>query len=248
MKILTCVAAVLMAICVPAAFAGESIYEAALKAPGRLESDLKRDETSKPDEIMAFFDIQTGMKIADLFAGGGYYSELLASVVGEEGLVVSHNNQAYIPFVKEELEARYTEGRLPNVKRLLKEAEQMELGESQFDAVFLVMAYHDLFFKDQGWDIDAEKFMSQIKAALKPGGKLCVIDHIAKDGSGTDDAKTLHRIDPAFAKSEIEKAGFKFMRSTDVLKNTEDDHSKSVFDKDMRRRSDRFVFLFEKKS
>ncbi|MCB1049701.1 MAG: hypothetical protein KDC71_03810, partial [Acidobacteria bacterium] len=65
------------------AFGGDDIYQSALQAKGRSEADLTRDETSKPAEVMAFAKVQPGMKVLDILGGGGYYSELLAAVVGE---------------------------------------------------------------------------------------------------------------------------------------------------------------------
>lgn len=227
-------------------FAGGNPYEHALHQKDRLETDLARDKTSKPAEILAFCDVKAGMQVLDVLAGGGYYTELLAHVVGPRGKVVSHNNQAYVPFVKEELDKRYTEGRLTNVERILKETDNMELGSERFDLVFFVLGYHDLYYKDKGWEIDAKGFMKQLRDSLKPGGTLLVIDHAAAPGSGSKDAQTLHRIDPEFVKSDVVKQGFTFVKSSDVLANGDDDHTILVFDKSIRRKTDRFVYLFKK--
>ena len=51
---------------------------------GRLEADLKRDKTSKPREIIQLVGVKPGDHVLDLFAGGGYYSEILSRVVGDK--------------------------------------------------------------------------------------------------------------------------------------------------------------------
>ncbi|HEX5765589.1 MAG TPA: hypothetical protein VFY27_08480, partial [Woeseiaceae bacterium] len=68
-----------------------SIYSAAIASEERPEKDIERDERSKPAKVLQFFEIQPGMRVLDLFSGGGYYSELLSRVVGPEGSVVAHN-------------------------------------------------------------------------------------------------------------------------------------------------------------
>jgi len=79
---------------------------------------------------------------------------------------------------------------------------------------------------------------------VKPGGTLAIIDHSAIAGTASSAAQTLHRIDAAFARSDIESRGFKFTGSLDVLHNAKDDRTKTVFDPAVRGRTDRFVYRF----
>jgi predicted methyltransferase len=67
------------------------------------------------------------MSVLDMFAGGGYYTELVASVVGDKGHVLSHANRAYLNFVGEEFEQRHADGRLPNVNVLMAENNELSL-------------------------------------------------------------------------------------------------------------------------
>jgi predicted methyltransferase len=59
-------------------------------------------------------------------------------------------------------------------------------------------------------------------AALKPGGRLVVVDHSARSGTGTADGKTLHRIDEAVVRSELRQAGFVLDAEGNFLRNPED--------------------------
>jgi predicted methyltransferase len=82
--------------------------------------------------------------------------------------------------------------------------------------------------------------------ALKPGGIFLVIDHVAASESGLRDTETLHRIDPVRMRREIEAAGFIFEAQSDVLRNADDDHKRSVFDPVVRGKTDQVVFRFRR--
>jgi len=219
----------------------------AVSNPGRSDADRTRDATSKPAEVLQFFGLEPGMVVIDLFGGGGYYSEIVASVVGPAGKVYLHSNQAYMPYVGEELEARFANGRLDGITRIVSEVDDLQLPVGEADLVLMVMCYHDLYYVDDGWpEIDRKLFWNQVRASLKPGGTLAVIDHVAEAGTGSAAAQELHRIDMDFARTDIEAAGFTFEGSSDVLRNPDDDHTVLVFDPSIRRKTDRFVYRFKK--
>jgi len=184
-----------------------------------------------------------------MFAGGGYYSEILSYVVGDEGKVYAHNNKPYIAYAKKELDRRFTPGRLGNVKRLEAENNELELSDSQFDAALMVLAYHDVYHvdKESGWfPIDGPKMLAEIYGSMKPGAVLGIVDHVAETGSPSETGNTLHRIDPQLMKKEIEAAGFVFDGEIDVLRNPDDDHSKPMYAEGIRGKTDRVVYRFHK--
>ena len=61
------------------------------------------------------------MTVLDLFSGGGYYTEMLNSVVGKNGKVIAHTNEAYIPFSGEIYHKRYADGRLAQTETIISE-------------------------------------------------------------------------------------------------------------------------------
>lgn len=154
----------------------DPVIRAAVDNEARRAEDRNDDEARKPGEVLTFFGIKPGHTVADLNAGGGYYTEILSYVVGDDGKVISHNDDLYAPFVGDQADARY-EGRLANVTRIVG---------------------------------------------------------------------PLHRIDPALVRRILEEAGFEFVGESDVLRNPDDDLSLSPFDDSIRRKTDRFVFLFKK--
>jgi predicted methyltransferase len=229
--------------------AGDAIYAEALAHPDRRPADHNDDARRKPAEVLAFFGIEPGMTVLDMFSGGGYYSELISYVVGTEGRVVAHSNAAYVNFVGDEFEERHGGGRLANVEVLMAENNELELPAEVFDAVTLILSYHDIFHVDveNGWPkIDGPKLLAEIYKGMKPGAVLGVVDHSADAGSPRETGNSLHRIDPGIVVSELEIAGFVFDGKSSVLRNMDDDHSKMGFDPEARGNTDRFIFPFRK--
>ena len=219
----------------------------ALASPTRLTSDLERDKRSHPAEVLALLDLQPGERVADIFAGGGYYSEIIGQVVSPGGEVLMHNNNAYIAYVAKALEKRFDGREVAGVKRHDREVDKLDLGENNLDAAMIIMSYHDLYHTAEGWPaINVSQFMGQIVRALKPGGRFLVVDHAAATGTGSSSAQELHRIEESFARADIESYGLTFKASSDVLRNPDDDHSVVVFDPAIRAKTDRFVLVFEK--
>ncbi len=212
--------------------------------PTRTEADRARDERDHSVAVLKFFGIAPGMTVVDLFAGGGYYSEVIGRIVGAEGKVYLHNNAAYQTFIGDALTERVKGGRLQNVVKLDAEIGQLGVAPASVDLVLMSMSYHDLYFKSDDWAVDPAALFAEVHAMLKPGGVLAIIDHVANAGTGSSAAQTLHRIDETFAQSDIESRGFTFTGSSAVLRNPADDHSKTVFDPSVQGHTDRFIDRF----
>ena len=225
------------------------VIESAINNPRRLAADRKRDEQRRAGRVLEFFRIAPGMTVLDLFSGGGYYTELLSYAVGPAGKVVAHNNTPFTKFAQAEIGERFNAGRLPNVERLLGENNQLDLPPNTFDAVLMILAYHDVYFADEeiGWDkIDSPAFLAEVYTSMRPGAMLGIVDHIAAPGATVKSAQTLHRIDPELIKRDLVKAGFVFDGSTDILRNYKDDRDVDVFSDSVRGTTDRAVLRFVK--
>jgi len=212
----------------------------------RSQSDILRDTQSKGFDIVTLSNIKSGMTVLDVFGGGGYYSEILSKVVGAKGKVYLHNNQAYIKFIGNELKERLANNRLKNVIRYDREADALALKAQQFDGIFFILGYHDLYHKSEGWNVDKEKLLAQIVPSLKSGGKLVVVDHSAVEGSKTKFSQTLHRIDKQYVIDELTSYGLHLTIDNNMLANSKDNRMTSPFKPEMRRKTDRFVLVFEK--
>lgn len=232
-----------------AAQATANPVQEAVAHPGRSDADRAADATRKPDQVLAFFGIEPGMTVLDMFSGGGYYTELLSYLVGPGGRVHAHNNTPYLDWLAEEIATRYAGDRLPNVTRFTAENNALALEAGQFDAVLLIMSYHDIYHvnPESGWEqLDGPAMLAELFQSMKPGAVLGVVDHAATGGAPPETGETLHRIDPDLARAEIEAAGFVFEAASNALANPADDHSLEVFDDQIRGRTDRFVFRFRR--
>jgi len=237
----------------PAATAGprgvEAVVREALAAPGRPAEDAEQDAQRKPAETLAFFGVQPGMSALDLFAGAGYFTELLSAAVGPTGRVVAYNNKAYLDGVGDAWSRRLAGSRLRNVEQLAAEANELELPAGSFDFVLLSAAYHDVYYVNEArnWPrIDGPRLLAELFAAMKPGAAVGVIDHVAAPGSPAETGGTLHRIDPEIVKRDFAAAGFVLDAESDVLRNPADDLGKGVFDSAVRGKTDRFVLPFRR--
>ena len=92
----------------------------------------------------------------------------------------------------------------------------------------------------------AADFNRAVYERLKPGGSYVIIDHAAALGAGISDAPSLHRIDPASVREEVEAAGFVLDAESTVLTNNDDPHSIKVFDPSIEGKTDRFAYRFVK--
>jgi len=228
--------------------ANVSIYDLAIASDARPDSDRDRDAGRQPAAILEFMGVEPGMTVLDIFTGGGYYAEIIAGVVGPEGKVIAHSNQAYLAFVGDAFNERFGSGRLMNVEVLMAENNELSLEADSLDAVMLVLSFHDLYHSDaeNGWQqIDGPAFLAELKKGLKPGGTVAVIDHYAEAGASVETGGTIHRIDPVIVIADMEAAGFTLDGQSDILRNPDDDLGKIVFAPELRGKTDRFVMRFK---
>ena len=218
----------------------------AVNSPDRPADDKQLDAGRRPEQILAFFGIGPGMKVADLWAAGGYTTELLARTVGPSGKVYSQNGPFPPAFKKgeEAWKARLKEPGLSNVVELQKPFDHpddiLPVPPGSLDAVIIDMNYHDMV----GRGYDRARINAAVFKALKPGGVYGVIDNSAAPGSGARDANTLHRIDETFEIKEIKQTGFKLVAVSAALRNPKDDRTWFVMKH--RGQQDRFVLKFIK--
>src|SRR5215470_9352059 len=220
---------------------------AVVDAPDRSAADRALDPGRHPAEMLAFFDIKPGMRVAELGAGGGYTTELLARTVGPSGVVYAQNSPFILKrFAEQPWSARLATPPMAKVIRLDREFDDPFPPEAHdLDAVLIVLLYHDTVWLGA----DREKMNHAVFKALRPGGTYGIIDHSAVAGSGTADVQTLHRIDERVVRHEVTAAGFDLVAEATFLRNPSDarDWNDSPSAAAARRgTSDRFVLKFVK--
>jgi predicted methyltransferase len=221
--------------------------QAAIAAPDRSENDRKLDAGRKPGEVLAFFKLAPGEKIGEIFAGGGYTTELMARIVGESGVIYAQNTkEAMDKFLRKPWTERAAKPVMKHVVGVERPADDPFPPEAKdLDAVITILNYHDIV----NAKADRAKMNKVVFDALKPGGIYGIVDSSAVDGSGTRDTETLHRIDEAVVKQEVIAAGFKPDGESDVLRNPADKRDWNSSPRaagERRGTSDRFVLRFVK--
>lgn len=228
----------------------------AIAKKDRLTADIARDAHSRPWAILPHLKLKRGDRVVDIFGSGGYYSELMASLVGPEGEVLLLNNEGFRAWGINILNDRFNHRDPGNITRKMTSGESLQLASESLDAALMVMAFHDLYVIPKRYNgkeyvqvaepADVKRFLAQVRAALKPSARFVVIDHNASTRISKDAAFELHRIHEDFTRAEIENSGFRFIRSTAALRNDDDTGVDIVFDPDVKGRTDRFVLVFEK--
>jgi predicted methyltransferase len=219
----------------------------AILAPDRTPEDRALDAGRKPGEVFTFFKIASGQKIGELFAGGGYSTELMARIVGTGGVIYAQNTKEVNDrFARKPFELRMAKAVMKVVKPIEAPADAPFPADAKdLDAVVCILNYHDFVWQK----VDRAKLNKAVFDALKPGGVYAIVDHSATAGSGEKDAETLHRIDEELVKKEITAAGFKLDAESDVLRNAEDKRDWNSSPKAagaQRGHSDRFTLRFVK--
>jgi predicted methyltransferase len=227
------------------------LYDAAVQHPGRSAEDLQRDAAEHPAELLRLAGLKPGMKVADVMAATGYYSELLSYIVGPTGHVLLLNNTAYDKWSEGGWEKRLAGNRLPNVEHRTVDLEHLDLPDHSLDALILIKVYHDFYWVDTSpkaiWPkMDAAVVLDQLTRVLKPGGLLLLEDHSAKPGTGSAAAGTLHRIDETYTVHDFEKRGFKVIARSDLLRRPDDKRELVSYTPPGLGKTDRFVLVFRK--
>ncbi|MCY1066187.1 SAM-dependent methyltransferase [Nannocystis sp. RBIL2] len=204
--------------------AAPGLDEAAIRAivedPARPAAERELDPGRKPEELLRFLALRPGMRLADLGAGRGYTTFLLARAVGPDGVVYAQNNK----FVTDRfLEPAWTERlktpELRNVVRVDREFDDPLPPEARdLDGVINVLFYHDTYWMGT----DRTRMNQAIFAALRPGGFYVIVDHSARAGAGASEAESLHRVEESTVVEEVLQAGFERAGSAEFLRNPDD--------------------------
>ena len=210
----------------------------------RPAEERERDAGRKPAEVLHFFELEPGDRVAELQTGRGWYLGILSRAVGEKGMAFGQNNPFVSErFVKDSVTKRIDAEKLTNTTYAVQELDDLKLPEN-LDLVVMVLFYHDTYWQK----VDREKMNKAVFEALAPGGVFGIVDHVAEAGSGDRDVQSLHRVDPELVKKELLAAGFVLDGESDLLRNPDDTHDYNVF-RDVRTnrdQTDRFVYKFRK--
>jgi predicted methyltransferase len=248
-KLWTVTAAVALALGAAPAWAEPANVAAAVaNVAARSEANLKLDEGRKPAELLAFFGLERGARVIDMFGANRYWAEIMAPAVGLEGQVIVWQPTQFMN-EKRKSEFDAFAAKQGNVALLVSPFEDPRIGTNQHDFMIMNLDYHDVYWQSAERKIspmEPDSWLKKLYAAMRPGATIGIVDHVGPTGDTRAIVEKLHRIDPAVVKADFQRAGFVLEGESDLLRNPADDHSLNVFDEKIRGKTDRFVLKFRK--
>ena len=238
--------------CIASAAAAPAAVPAAVAAaiadPVRPAEHVASDAARRPGEVLAFAGVRRGDRVADFMSGGAYFTRLLSRIVGENGRVYAflpeEQLQHCAPAETAGTRTIVGDAHYGNVRVLSAPVARFTAPEP-LDLIWTSLNFHDLYDSFMG-PANVPQVVTSLYEALKPGGVLVVVDHVAQPGSEVRDTESLHRIDPEVIIRTVTAEGFVLEAESDVLRNAADNHELAVFDPAIRGRTDQVVLKFRK--
>ncbi len=163
-----------------------------------------REAEEQPDRMLDALKIQPGQTVADIGAGAGYTSLRLARRVGPTGTVLATDVQ---PQMIQMLQANARTAGVKNIKPIRSTQADTRLPEGQVDLALMVDVYHEA--------ADPEALLVGLKKALKPGGRLVLVEFRGEDPEVP--IKPEHKMTLKQVRLELEPQGFVFKESLEFL-------------------------------
>jgi ubiquinone/menaquinone biosynthesis C-methylase UbiE len=164
----------------------------------------ERDQEEDPDRAIDVLKLQKGVAVADIGAGSGYITEKLSKKVGPMGKVYATDiQQGMIDLLSKRIAKR----KLANVTPILSTQDDPRLPVESIDLALMVDVYHELS--------QPQLVLRHIKAALKPGGRLVLLEYRKEDPNIP--IRPEHKMSVAEAKLEVEAEGFKLTTTNEDL-------------------------------
>ena len=205
-------------------------------------------ESSKLVELSQFARVHAGSAVMDVWPGSGDWTRLFSDIAGPAGRVYSFVPAELAHFKSDpvgQMRALAKEPGRENVEVVSADLVALPASSQSLDVVWLHLFYHDLHTAlIQARGATPASFNQAVYERLKPGGFYVIVDHVAATGTGASRAESLHRIDPAAVRKEVETEGFVLDAQSTVLANKDDPHSTRVFDPSIKGETDRFAYRF----
>lgn len=218
-------------------------------SPDRSAGDRTNDQRRKPEQMLAFIGVRPGITALDLSAGGGYTSELLARAIGPAGKVYGQSRPgpgagprpSPVALAERDASLRRAGVAAAPITAVVQPFESpvpAGLADGGVDLVTLMFNYHDLGHMG----VDRTAMNAAVFRALRPGGHYVIADHSGRPGTGISESGTLHRIEEAFLRREVEAAGFRLVAEGNFLRNPNDPRDRNTPDPPQPK--DEFVLKF----
>lgn len=162
------------------------------------------DPKNKPEEVLTELGLRQGQKVADIGAGGGYFTIRFARTVGKGGQVVAiDTNKKFLELI----ENKAKEKRLCNITTILVKKDKLICPEKNLDLIFMRNIYHHL--------TNRREYLSQLRSILKADGKIAIIEYL--DNKSNSHRLLGHYVPKEIIIKEMESAGYKLEKDLDFL-------------------------------
>jgi predicted methyltransferase len=205
-----------------------------LTAESRPLEDRVRDGARRPYQVMQVLGVDAGMTLLDVGAGGGWFTRVLSAATGSSGKVIAQFGPRALQREDGKAEKDLV-APLGNTEAFFGNV--ADIPANSIDAAVTALNMHHMNAERAG------PYLKDIFNALKPGGRVAVIDHV---GLREIDNSRLHRIVPDDVKAWLTQAGFEIAADSNILRTTADDHKLSADDPILGRDVDQFFFVARK--
>jgi predicted methyltransferase len=185
----------------------------AIGASHRSANFIERDKYRKPQEELEFLGIKPNMTVVEISPGGGYWTEILAPYLKGQGTYYTAVSSRQVDSWKKKLDA--APGIYGNVK--ISQLEDAIAPAGSADMVLTFRNVHNWMARG-----NADEMFASFYKALKPGGILGVEEHRASDAVPQDPKAANGYVRQDYTIQLAEKAGFKFVSSSELLANPKD--------------------------
>ncbi|MEM8497478.1 MAG: methyltransferase [Pseudomonadota bacterium] len=212
----------------------------------RTDADIKRDENRSPHRALAFFGLRQNMKVIEFAPGNGWYTKILAPLLKDKGELHLVYKQEWL----DDLDDILAFDALSNAKKLPIDLDwndeeyryvfgKLDFGINDADMVLNIREYHNFNAEDKA------RFNAAAFNALKPGGTYVVVDH-SRRHMAPETWELRRREDAVDVILDVQDAGFKLIKSSDMFYRPDDELIHEVARKTVTGNTDRFTLVFRK--
>lgn len=217
--------------------AQDNALEQAVQAESRQDTNKARDKFRNPEQTLAFFGIRPDMTVVEISPGGGWYTEILAPYLKQNGLLYAAH------FPADSSSGYYARSREAFVERVANDANFANIVVTEFapfseaeiappGSADMVLTFRNLhnWYMNGGEDAVQNAFL-QFYTALKPGGVLGVVDHRLPEDRPDADMASSGYMKESFAVAMAEAVGFELVERSEINSNPKDtaDHPRGVW-------------------
>ncbi|HEU0098923.1 MAG TPA: methyltransferase domain-containing protein [Allosphingosinicella sp.] len=206
----------------------DTAIAAAVGAPTRTDSNRERDQWRHPRETLGFFGVEPDDTVVEIWPGGGWYTEILAPLLRENGRYWAVGSERQLAAVRTMMaKDGATYGRI-QLAPFPAAAGEQRVPDGTADVVLTFRNVHNWIMPEKPF---GEEAFRQMFAMLKPGGTLGVAEHRLPEDADPAREKSSGYIKVSTVRRLAEAAGFRLVASSEINANPADtkDHPNGVW-------------------